>query len=321
VRALVTGAAGFVGSHLAERLAGEGHEVRAVDCVSSFSDTSQKLANLATLGDLLGCEVVRADLLDFDLETLLAGVDTVFHQAGQPGVRSSWGRGLGSYVENNVLATHRLLEAVRWSRGVRRFVYASSSSVYGNTATYPTSEDELPRPHSPYGVTKLAAEHLCGVYARNFDVPTVSLRYFSVYGPRQRPDMAFHRLIEAALSSRPFPLFGDGLQVRDFTSVDDVVEANLLAASRPVPPGSVCNIAGGSSTSLLNVVDLVEELVGSPIELERRESQPGDVGRTEGAIHQAAELLGWRPRVMLREGLARQVSWHIARRVSAGSTQ
>lgn len=313
MRALVTGAAGFVGSHLVERLLDDGQEVRAVDCISSYYDPSQKLANL---GEIMGsprCEFIRADLLECDLYAMLEGVDVVFHQAGQPGVRASWGTGFDGYVENNVLLTHRLLEAVRDAGDVRRLVYASSSSVYGNAGMYPTNEDDLPKPQSPYGVTKLAAEHLCGVYARNFGVPTVSLRYFTVYGPRQRPDMAFHRLVEAALSGRPFPVFGDGHQVRDFTFVADVVEANLLAARRSVPPGAVINVAGGSSTTLLEVVGLIEELAGVPIELQMEDGQPGDVQRTGGSTARAAELLGWRPRVSLRDGLTHQVAWHHAR--------
>jgi UDP-glucuronate 4-epimerase len=188
--------------------------------------------------------------------------------------------------------------------------------VYGNAPTYPTSEADLPRPQSPYGVTKLAAEHLCTLYALTGEVSTVSLRYFTVYGPRQRPDMAIHRLIEAALAGQPFPLYGDGQQVREFTFVDDVVEANLLAAAASVPPGSVVNIAGGSATTLMEVVGIVGELAGSPVELDRQPAQPGDVERTGGSTERAAQLLGWEPRVPLREGLAAQLAWHRERRAA-----
>jgi UDP-glucuronate 4-epimerase len=315
MRALVTGAAGFIGSHLMERLAAHGHDVRGVDCLTTYYDVSQKRANLERLDVLPRCEIIEADLRSDDCSRLLEDVNVVFHQAGQPGVRASWSTGFGPYVEHNILATQRLLEAAKDVRP-ERFVFASSSSVYGNARAYPTSEEDLPAPESPYGVTKLAAEHLCGVYARNWGVPTVSLRYFTVYGPRQRPDMAMHRLIEACLGGRTFPVYGDGLQVRDFTYVGDVVEANLLAASRAIPPGSVVNIAGGTATTLAEVVDLVGELVGRPVEVERRPAQPGDVERTGGATERAATLLGWSPRVSLSEGLGRQVAWHRTRRGS-----
>ncbi|MDP9302328.1 MAG: GDP-mannose 4,6-dehydratase, partial [Actinomycetota bacterium] len=303
MRALVTGVAGFIGSHLVERLAAEGHSVVGVDCLTSYYDREQKRANLGRLNGLPDCDVVEADLRTTELAPLLEGIDVVFHQAGQPGVRASWASGFTSYVEHNVLATQRLLEAVR-EHPVARFVFASSSSVYGNAAAYPTTEDDLPRPQSPYGVTKLAAEHLCGVYARTWDVPSVSLRYFTVYGPRQRPDMAMHKLIEAALSSEPFPMYGDGHQVRDFTFVDDVVAANIRAAVSAVPAGSVINVAGGSSITLLEVVETVGQLVGRSVELERRPPQPGDVARTGGSTDRARDLLGWEPTVPFRAGLA-----------------
>jgi nucleoside-diphosphate-sugar epimerase len=232
-------------------------------------------------------------------------------------VRASWSEGFTPYVQHNVLVTQRLLEAVKGA-GVRRFVYASSSSVYGNATSYPTGEDDMPRPQSPYGVTKLAAEHLCGVYARTWGVPTVALRYFTVYGPRQRPDMAMHRLIEAAMTGDPFPLYGDGRQIRDFTYVGDVVAANLLAAAVDVMPGSVLNIAGGTATSLLEVVEIVGELVGRPVRLERRPAEAGDVERTGGSSRRAAMALGWIPAVPLSEGLAEQVRWH-AGRVRSGA--
>ena len=233
-------------------------------------------------------------------------------------MRDSWRAGFEPYVRQNILVTQRLLGAVLESP-VDRFVFASSSSVYGDAPDYPTSEEDVPVPQSPYGVTKLAAEHLCGVYSRTWGLPTVSLRYFTVYGPRQRPDMAMHRLIEAALSGEPFPFYGDGRQVRDFTYVADVVEANLLAAARSVPPGSVINIAGGSTTTLLEVMNIVSELVGRPIELDRQPAQPGDVARTGGSTELAARLLGWKPRVPLREGLATQLSWHRERRAAKES--
>jgi UDP-glucuronate 4-epimerase len=313
MRALVTGAAGFIGSHLVERLVDDGHHVRAVDCRTPYYDVSQKDRNVASIGRLPRCEIFDADLRFSDLGPLLDGIDVVFHQAAQPGVRGSWATGFTAYVEHNVLATQRLLEAVT-TRDLRRFVYASSSSVYGDVPSFPTNEEDLPRPQSPYGVTKLAAEHLCGVYARNWGVPTVSLRYFTVYGPRQRPDMAMHRLVEAALGGKPFPMYGDGQQVRDFTYVEDVVRANVLASSAEVSPGTVINVAGGTHTTLCDVVGLLEDLLGCPVPLERREAERGDVVRTGGSTQRAAELLGWHPTVPLDDGLARQVAWHVERR-------
>ncbi|MGE5226670.1 MAG: NAD-dependent epimerase/dehydratase family protein [Planctomycetaceae bacterium] len=305
---LVTGAAGFVGSHLVERLVADGHRVLAVDCLTDYYDLAQKRASLGGLEGLPGCRVRTDDLRTADLDGLLDGVEVVFHQAGQPGVRASW-EAFGSYVEHNVEVTQRLLAAAA-RRGVGRFVYASSSSVYGDAVAYPTHEDDLPHPVSPYGVTKLAAEHLCGVYASNFAVPTVSLRYFTVYGPRQRPDMAMHRMIEAALAGEAFPVFGDGRQVRDFTFVADVVEANLLAGFADVAPGTVVNVAGGTAATLLEVAALIEELTGRPLRLRFEDAQRGDVVRTGGSIDRAAAVLGWSPRVVLRDGLAAQVAWH-----------
>lgn len=309
MRALVTGAAGFIGSHLTERLCADGHEVLAVDAFTDYYPPEYKRSNAAPLRRLEGCSLLKADLRHADLTRLLDGVDVVFHQSGQPGVRASWDEGFGAYVEQNVLVTQRMLEAAR-QHPLRRFVFASSSSVYGNAASYPVSESDLPRPQSPYGVTKLAAEHLCGVYARAWGVPTISLRYFTVYGPRQRPDMAMHRLIESALTREPFPMFGDGSQVRDFTYVADVVDANVLAARSDAPPGSVVNISGGSTITLAEVIALIGELDGRPMTVDRHEAQPGDVGRTDGRIGAAASLLGWSPRTSLRHGLAEQLAWH-----------
>ena len=307
MRALVTGGAGFIGAHLTEALVAQGHDVRVVDCLTDYYDPAIKQANLDRLD--AGVEVVQADLRTDDLADLIDDVDVVFHQAGQPGVRLSWAEGFRAYESSNVLGTQRLLEACR-GRDLRRFVFASSSSVYGDAERYPTTEDDLPSPRSPYGVTKLAAEHLCVAYAANFDIPTVSLRYFTVYGPRQRPDMAFSRLCEAIVAGTPFPLYGDGSQVRDFTFVGDVVAANLAAAAGEVTPGTVLNVAGGTSISLSGVVELLEELSGTTVPIDHRPPQSGDVVRTGGSTVRIRELLGWYPVTDLRHGLQLQLEWH-----------
>jgi len=311
VRVLVTGAAGFIGSQLAERLAASGDNVIGLDAMTDYYDVATKLANATSVAEA-GVRFVEADLRHADLGPLVDGVEVVYHQAAQPGVRASWDERFADYATHNVLGTQRLLEASRHA-GVRRFVYASSSSIYGNAQTYPTLEETVPAPFSPYGVTKLAAEHLCNAYAQNFGFPTVSLRYFTVYGPRQRPDMSIHRLVEAALGGQAFPRFGDGTQVREFTHVDDVITANRLAASAEVPPGSVFNVSGGSEISLQELIALVETTVGDPVAIEVRPAEPGDVRRNGGSTVRARQQLGWTPRVSLQDGVASQVEWHRSR--------
>ena len=302
---LITGVAGFVGSALARRLVETGEHVVGIDCFTDYYDPALKKANLATI-PADGLTFVDADLTTADLDELLAGVRVVFHEAGQPGVRKSWGQDFGSYVDANVLATQRLLEAAKRAPDLQRLVYASSSSVYGNATSYPTTERDVPRPHSPYGVTKLAAEHLCTLYAENFGVPTVSLRYFTVYGPGQRPDMAFNRFIRAALADEPIRVFGTGEQVRDFTFVEDVVAANLLAAEREVTPGSVFNVSGGSDISVNEVLDVLAEIAGRPLKVEREGTVAGDVQRTGGSAEAIQTALGWRPTVDVPTGLRAQ---------------
>ena len=310
---LVTGAAGFVGSHVADTLLAAGHEVVGVDAFTPYYDRATKEQNLVAARDHDRFRFVEADLRSDDLAPLLDGVDIVYHQAAQPGVRLSWSDGFATYDACNVLATQRLLEAALQA-GVRRVVYASSSSVYGNADRYPVAEGDLPRPHSPYGVTKLAGEHLCGLYAANHGLETLALRYFTVYGPRQRPDMAFHKLIEAAMAGDPFPLYGDGSHVRDFTYVGDVVRANVLAADADVAAGTVVNVCAGGSTRLSDVIDAVGDAVGSPVAVERHLEQPGDVQRTGGSNDAARRVLGWEPQTALADGIAAQVAWHRSRR-------
>jgi len=308
-KALVTGVAGFIGSSLAERLLADGWQVTGVDSFSDYYARSVKERNLVALQSYPRFAFVEADLAtagSADLASLVAGADSVFHLAGQAGVRASWGTSFELYVHDNVLATQRLLEAVKGS-GLHRFVYASSSSIYGDVETLPIREDTLPQPVSPYGVTKLAAEHLCHLYLANCGVPAVSLRYFTVYGPRQRPDMAFHKFIRAMLRDEPFPLFGGGEQTRDFTFVGDVVEATVRAAE--APPGGVFNMSGGSRLTVRQAIATVEELIGRPARLDRQGWQAGDVHHTWADASAARRVLGFVPKVALRDGLAAEVAW------------
>jgi nucleoside-diphosphate-sugar epimerase len=305
---LVTGAAGFIGSHLSERLLAAGHAVIGLDTFTDYYPRAVKEANAASLRDHPRFRCLEVDLARDDLAGVLAEADYIFHQAGQPGVRPSWGKDFAVYVDCNIRATQRLLEATRGLSRLKQLVFASSSSVYGQSADLPLREESLTRPFSPYGVTKLAAEHLCGLYHANYGVPTVALRYFTVYGPRQRPDMGFHLFIQAALHDRAVAIYGDGDQTRDFTYVADAVEANWLALA-PAATGQVFNVGGGSRCSVNQVLATLEEILGRPIRRDYRASQPGDVRHTWADTRRAAEVLGFSPRVSLREGLARQVDW------------
>jgi nucleoside-diphosphate-sugar epimerase len=306
-RAAVTGCAGFVGSHLCERLVDEGWDVIGVDCFTPYYDREAKERNLVRLREEPEFSLLEIDLVTDPLEGLLDGVDAVFHVAGQPGVRGSFGSGFGVYVDNNVLATQRLLEeAARADVGV--LVYASSSSVYGDARQVPTTERTPPRPVSPYGLTKLAGEQLAGVYLRSMGVPVVSLRYFTAYGPRQRPDMAFSRFLSRALSGRPLPVNGDGRQVREFTYVADIVEATRAAATLG-RPGAVYNVGGAGPVELLDAIGIIAELTGRAVEIEHRPAPPGEARRTVCDATLARRDLRFAPRTGLREGLAAQLAW------------
>jgi len=305
---LVTGCAGFIGSHTTERLLAEGHRVRGVDCFTDNYEPSLKRANLSSFEDHPDFEFIDADLVVADPVELLDGVDHVLHLAGQPGVRDSWSDGFDVYLRRNITATQRLLEAAR-DTDVVRFAAASSSSVYGNAEAYPTTERALPAPVSPYGVTKLAAEQLCTLYASNFGVPTVSLRYFTVYGPRQRTDMALRRMIDLTLDGRPFVLYGDGSVARSFTYVGDVVDANVAALFGDAPPGSFVNVANDETVSMTELIALVGSIIGAEVVLDRRPTAAGDAQRTGGSSELALELLGWSPSTSLRDGVEAMVEW------------
>jgi nucleoside-diphosphate-sugar epimerase len=305
VRCLVTGSAGFVGSTLSERLLDLGHEVVGVDRFSDYYPRPFKEKNLERLRQEPRFRLVEADLAAVDLAPLVEGVDVVFHQAAQAGVRASWGESFRSYTQDNVLSTQRVLEAALRAK-VKKVVYASSSSVYGDTKDLPMREQSFPRPFSPYGVTKLAAEHLCELYRHNFGLPTASLRYFTVYGPRQRPDMGFHKFIADWLSGRAIKVYGDGAQTRDFTFIGDIVEANVLAMAEG--KDGVFNIGGGSRVTLAHVLDTLREVMGLPgARVEHVETQAGDVPHTWADGTRARTELGFAAKTALREGLAAQV--------------
>lgn len=307
MRVLVTGCAGFVGSHLSEALVARGHEVIGIDCFTDYYARERKEDNLRRLRFEPRFTLHEADLATADLAPLVAGVDLVYHQAGQPGVRASWGENFATYTVNNVLATQRLLEALK-GRPLKKFVYASSSSIYGDAEAYPTTETTLPRPVSPYGVTKLSAEQLVYLYWRNFGLPTISLRYFTVYGPRQRPDMAFHRFIRAILEGRPIQVFGDGEQTRDFTYIGDIVAANL-AAGKCDAAGVALNIGGGSRVSVNQVLAVLARHLDRPLHVRYSGTEHGDVRHTSADTSLAAELLGYAPQVSLERGLAAEAAW------------
>ena len=305
--ALVTGVAGFLGSHLAELLLERGHVVTGVDCFTPYYSRRLKEANLSGLRRHPRFQFHELDLVRHDLGSLVEGRAWIFHQAAQPGVRASWEAGFAAYVETNLLATHRLLEAARRAE-VTAFVFASSSSVYGNVPEGLVAEDAPLRPLSPYGVSKLASEELVQVYHREFSLRTVCLRYFTVCGPRQRPDMAFHRMLRALYRDEEFPQNGDGRQERDFTYVSDAVEANLLAAERG-RPGSVYNIGGGAPHSLRSAIRLLEEFTGKKLKIRELMRAEGDPLRTAARLTRAEHDLGYSPRVPLDVALREEARW------------
>jgi UDP-glucose 4-epimerase len=313
---VVTGAAGFIGSHLCEALVARGHDVLGIDCFTDYYDVAQKRANLSALGREPRFRLLEDSLTSADLQRVLEGASVVFHLAAQPGVRKSWGVEFEQYIEHNIRATQRLCEAMKGS-GVR-LVYSSSSSVYGQTAQLPMREDHPTRPLSPYGVTKLAGEALCLLYASNHGLPVACLRYFTVYGPRQRPDMAFHRFIRAVHAGEPIDVYGSGTQTRDFTFVSDAVEANLAAAEY-AGDATVFNIGGGSRVTLNSVIDLIGRITGRAPDVRYREAQKGDVMHTLADISLATRELGYTPRVGIEDGITSEVEWLDQRRRDVGA--
>jgi nucleoside-diphosphate-sugar epimerase len=305
MRALVTGAAGFVGSHLSEHLLACGDEVVGIDTFTDYYPAHLKRLNVAGLSSSKGFSLIEADLVEADLDVLLDGVDVVYHLAGQPGVRPSWGRSFDTYIRQNIQATQRLLEAAR-SSPVSKVVSASSSSVYGDAERLPTLESDRPHPLSPYGVTKLAAEHLCELYRANYGVPTVSLRLFTVFGPRQRPDMAFRRMFDALVDGATFELYGDGTQTRDFTFVSDVAEAFRAAGTSDWC--GVANVGGGSRVSMLEVIEFIRSECG-PLDVVQTGTMKGDVAHTGADTSVAANGFGYAPKVPIVDGLRIMAAW------------
>ena len=307
MKALVTGAAGFIGSHLTGALLDRGAEVVGIDCFTDYYPRPIKEANLGENASRPGFSFVEARLQDADLQALLDDVTHVFHLAAQAGVRKSWGRDFQIYTSHNVDASQRLLEACV-NRPIHRFVYASSSSLYGDNVAIPMREDALPQPVSPYGVTKLAAEQLGYLYFVNHGVPATALRYFTVYGPRQRPDMAFHKFIRAAIDGAPITLFSDGEQTRDFTFVADAVAATVAAGDRGVP-GRAYNVGGGSRVSMNQVIDLIGRVAGRPLDVRREPAQKGDMRDTYADTSLARADLGFAPTVTLEQGIEAEYRW------------
>lgn len=307
MKCLVTGAAGFIGSRLSLRLLQEGYSVIGIDCFTDYYARELKEQNLALLQGLKDFLFISEDINSLDLLKWTQEVDVVFHLAAQAGVRASWGTNFSVYTHNNILATQRLLEAAKES-GIEKFVYASSSSVYGASQDLPSQESSPTRPYSPYGVSKLAAEHLCSLYAANFGVPTVSLRFFTVYGPGQRPDMAFHKFMKAAAQDRPITVFGDGEQTRDFTYIDDIVDASLAALTRG-RPGEIYNVGGGHRRILKDLFPIFEKVSGCSLRLEWQKPQKGDVPHTSADINKAALDLGYAPKAALEYGLEEEWKW------------
>lgn len=307
MKVLVTGACGFIGSSLSERLIEEGMEVVGLDSFFDYYPRKIKERNIENLLNNSGFKFVEADILEVNWDEILSDISGVFHQAAIAGVRASWGGSFNQYVENNILGTQKLLEACT-DKNLDKFVYASSSSVYGDSTDLPIKETSPTNPVSPYGVSKLAAEHLASLYSKGYGVPTVSLRYFTVYGPRQRPDMAFHKFISAVMKGDRIDIYGTGKQTRDFTYIDDAVEANLQAF-KSGRAGEVYNVGGGSRIELLDAIRLIEEIVGKSANLVHTDPQRGDAKHTFSDITKANTDFGYNPKVDVKIGLEKHYEW------------
>ncbi len=309
VNHIVTGVAGFIGSHLAETLLKQGAEVIGIDQFNDYYSPQLKHNNVVNLKQYPGFTLIKASIQDLDWQELLKSVDVVYHQAAQAGVRASWGEDFHHYTERNINATQIILEGAKQVKSLKRIVYASSSSIYGDAVTMPTPETLCPKPVSPYGITKLAGERMCWLYQKNFDVPITALRYFTVYGPRQRPDMAFHKFFQAAIDNKAISIYGDGQQTRDYTYVSDAVAANLAAGEMPEAIGEVFNIGGGSRVTLMKLLEIMEQVVGHPIKKDYVNKAAGDARHTSADVAKAQKILNYIPQVSLKEGLTQEWQW------------
>jgi UDP-glucose 4-epimerase len=304
---LVTGTAGFIGSHLSRRLLKEGFSVIGVDSFTDYYPRWIKERNLSTLKNENNFSFLEEDINSLDLNRLLQNVDCVFHLAAQAGVRASWGQSFSEYIRNNIEATQRLLEESK-EQPLHKFIFASSSSVYGYCPELPMSESSPLLPYSPYGVTKLAAENLCYLYSKNYGVPTISLRFFTVYGPGQRPDMAFHKFFKSTSENKPITVFGTGEQTRDFTYINDIINA-IFACIEHGQTGETYNLGGGNRKMLKDLLPLFEEICGKKISVKWKEKQKGDVPHTLADIQKAKKDLGFVPRTAIDEGLSEEWRW------------
>ena len=306
---LVTGVAGFIGSHLAENLLNQGHQVIGIDEFNDYYDRHQKQANIYPFQQHPNFTLIQDSIHNLDWKTLLQNVEVIYHQAAQAGVRGSWGQNFKDYTDRNLNATQIILEACRNAPHLQRLIFASSSSVYGNAETLPTTEQTAPQPVSPYGITKLAAEQLCQLYAHNFDVPVTILRYFTVYGPRQRPDMAFHKFFKAVLERQPITILGDGQQTRNYTYVADIISTNLAATTSDLALGKTINIGGNACVSLNTILDLIETITQTPLQKHYLPYAVGDAKHTNADITLATKLLNYTPQINLETGLTQQWNW------------
>ncbi len=304
---LVTGAAGFIASHLCRRLLNEGFKVVGIDSFTDFYPKRIKEKNIKPLKKEKNFEFIAEDLNDLSLKRILKKTDYVFHHAAQAGVRTSWGDNFSVYLKNNIEATQKLLEAAK-NLNLKKFIYASSSSVYGNSPDLPMSETSPLYPFSPYGVTKLAAENLCLLYCKNYGVPSISLRFFTVYGPGQRPDMAFHKFFKAIVKGKQISVYGNGNQTRDFTYIDDVIDANFSSLKKG-KVGEIYNIGGGTRKKLMDIFPLLENICQKKVRIVRQETQKGDMPHTFANIEKARKDLNYSPQIKLRDGLKEEWLW------------
>jgi nucleoside-diphosphate-sugar epimerase len=305
---IVTGAAGFIGSHLTERLLKDGFNVTGIDCFTDYYSKEIKQKNISNFWNNKNFKLIESDLMDIDLDTLLSKNKILFHQAAQPGVRASWGNQFQTYVKDNIQVTQKILESAKNTNNLEKIILASSSSVYGNQQGIMIEDETMVKPISPYGVTKFASESLGILYHKNFGLPVTSLRYFTVYGPRQRPDMAFFRFIMANLSNQSIELFGDGSQKRDFTFITDIVEANIKTLENDVD-GGILNVGGGSVRSINEVLNLISSQTGNENKINFKDKQKGDVEKTEAGIKNIKKKLNFKPEISLEEGLPLEIEW------------